>query len=215
MYITVFVVDDDEAARESLVFLLRSEGITSRSYASAADFLGQLSEDHQGCIITDIRMPGMDGIALVEHLREIGCRIPVVVITGHGDVELAVQAMKAGVTDFIEKPFESDVILRAVRRALEITHQSHAHETHKQAIKRRMETLTSREMQVFEGVTEGRSNKELALSLAISPRTVEIYRANVMDKMHADSLSDLVRMMLTLQYDEDDAFPRRAAGGRR
>jgi two-component system response regulator FixJ len=194
--LTVFIVDDDQAARESLTFLLRTEGLMCRAYASALAFLHQLQPDQQGCIITDVRMPDMDGIALVNRLREIGCRVPIIVITGHADVPLAVQAMKAGVSDFIEKPFESDAILAAVRRCLELSRKSEVEESLRTVVERRLATLTERELQVCGAVVEGLSNKEVALSLAISPRTVEIYRANVMAKMQAGSLSELVRMLL-------------------
>ena len=146
--------------------------------------------------MTDVRMPEMDGISLVHKLREIGCRIPIVVITGHADVALAVQAMKAGVSDFIEKPFESDTILAAVRRCLETSLSSEFQESLRAGVERRRATLTEREAQVCAAVVEGLSNKEAALALNISPRTVEIYRANVMAKMQAGSLSELVRMFL-------------------
>ncbi len=199
MDLTVFVVDDDEAARDSLKFLMRTEGFTCRSYASAAAFLNQLVPEHHGCIITDVRMPEMDGIALVNRLKAIGSRIPVIVITGHADVPLAVKAMKAGVTDFIEKPFESDTILNAVRQCLEMTRSSKAQESYKAGVERHMATLTEREKQVFVALYEGLSNKEIAQSLDISPRTVEIYRANVMSKMQAQSLSGLVKMMIVSQ----------------
>lgn len=193
---TVFVIDDDQAARESLTFLLRTEGITCRAYGSAAAFLQQLQPIQQGCIVTDVRMPGMDGISLVHRLHEIGCRMPIVVITGHADVPLAVQAMKAGVADFIEKPFESDTILAAIRRCLELSRQSEVQETQRTIIERRRASLTGREGQVCVAIVDGLSNKEAALSLNISPRTVEIYRANVMAKMQAGSVSELVRMLL-------------------
>ncbi|MDO9338310.1 MAG: response regulator FixJ [Caulobacter sp.] len=194
---TVFVVDDDEAARKSLTFLLRTEGVRSRAFESGPAFLEQLEPGQRGCVVTDVRMPEMDGITLVRKLKERDCRMPVIVITGHADVPLAVQAMKAGVADFIEKPFESDTILNAVRRCLEASRSLSVQESHRQIIESRMASLTERERQVFEAVAEGRSNKEIALSLSISPRTVEIYRANVMAKMQAESLSELVKMSLT------------------
>jgi len=194
--LTAFVIDDDKASRDSLLFLFRSEGITSRAYGSAAEFLAQLEPEHRGCIVTDVRMPVMDGMQLIAKLKELGCRIPTVVITGHADVPLAVQAMRAGVIDFIEKPFEGDSMLAAVRRAFELSQRADAQETQLQMVLRRLSTLTEREMQVCDAVTAGAANKLIAAQLAISPRTVEIYRANVMAKMQADSLSELVRMML-------------------
>ncbi|OYX34930.1 MAG: DNA-binding response regulator [Caulobacterales bacterium 32-69-10] len=196
MDLTTFVVDDDEPARNSLTFLLRTEGVRCRSFSSGPKLLAELHPNDRGCIVTDVRMPEMDGIALVEALRGIGCRIPVIVITGHADVPLAVRAMKAGVIDFIEKPFESDTILRAVRHALERSLESGLEDFRREMIDRRAALLTDREKQVCAAIVEGFSNKEVALTLNISPRTVEIYRANVMSKMQADSLSELVRMML-------------------
>jgi len=197
MDLTTFVVDDDEAAGQSLTFLLRTSSIRARAYSSALDFLAQLQPDHRGCVVTDVRMPVMDGIALVERLRELACPMPVIVITGHADVQLAVSAMKAGAAEFIEKPYQIDEMLTAVRRCLDSA-QDHDHrKAEKDTIGQRIESLTERESQVFAAVAEGRSNKEVALALQISPRTVEIHRANVMAKMQAASLSDLVRMMLT------------------
>ncbi|MDB5438196.1 MAG: fixJ, partial [Caulobacteraceae bacterium] len=150
----------------------------------------------RGCIISDVRMPDMDGIALLAELRVLACPMPVIVITGHADVPLAVKAMKAGAQDFIEKPFESEALLNAVRRGLEVNHESDARETRRAGVARRLASLSERETQVVERLVEGASNKEIALALGISPRTVEIYRANVMSKMQAASLSELVRMML-------------------
>ena len=191
------MIDDDDAARHSLVFLLRAEGLTSRSYSSAPEFLKQLQPEHRGCVITDVRMPEMDGIELVHALSAAGCRMPVIVITGHADVRLAVQAMKAGVSDFIEKPFESAAIIAAVRAGLERARDEDAVETERQSVERRRTLLTEREDQVLERLCDGLTNKEIGVSLGISSRTVEIYRASVMSKMNAKSLSDLVRMVLT------------------
>jgi two-component system response regulator FixJ len=194
---TVFVIDDDDAMRESLIFLLRSEGVPSRAFASAQAFLDQLHDDHRGCVITDIRMPGMDGLALVAAMASRRWVLPIIVITGHGDVPLAVQAMKAGVTDFIEKPFESDAILGAVRRALEIEVSQRTVDSYRETVKSRIEALTQRERQVLHLVADGLANKEIGQVLNISWRTVETYRAGVMHKMKADSLSDLVRMVIS------------------
>lgn len=205
MNLTAFVVDDDQAARDSLLFLLRSEGITSRAYQSAAEFLGQLEPEHRGCVVTDVRMPDMDGMQLIAKLKQIGCNIPTVVITGHADIPLAVQAMRAGVTDFIEKPFNADAILAAVRRAFELTKKTDAQETQLQTVLRRLDTLTDRERQVCDAVAAGAANKLIAVQLAISSRTVEIYRANVMAKMQADTLPELVRMMLLVDAQSGSA----------
>jgi two-component system response regulator FixJ len=194
---TTFVVDDDVSAAQSLVFLLRTSSIRARAFPSAIAFLEQFDVEQRGCVVTDVRMPDMDGIALVGKLRELGSLLPVIVVTGHADVPLAVSAMKAGASDFIEKPYEAGVMLAAVRRCLESAEGADQKHAQKIAVDRRIQSLTERERQVFAAVADGRSNKEVALSLQISPRTVEIHRANVMSKMEADSLSELVRMMLT------------------
>jgi two-component system response regulator FixJ len=193
---TVFVVDDDEAALHSLVILLKSEGLNPRGFASAHDFLATYSSDLRGCIITDLRMPSMDGVDLIKALKGLGCILPVIVITGHADVSRAVDAMKAGAKDFIEKPYESEQILRSVRACLEENDAAVDANAARGKIVRRIESLTAREKQVLDMIMEGASNKAIAAGLAISPRTVEIYRANVMSKMRADSLSELIRITL-------------------
>ena len=194
---TVFVVDDDAAALDSLVMLLKSDGLTTRGFASAHEFLAQFDTELRGCVITDLRMPSMDGIELIKALKAAGCILPVIVITGHADVSRAVDAMKAGATDFLEKPYESEQILRAVRAGLEENDAAVDAGADRVRIQRRMDSLTARERQVLDLIMEGASNKVIAAKLAISPRTVEIYRANVMSKMRADSLSDLIRSTIT------------------
>ena len=194
---TVFVVDDDAAALDSLVMLLKSDGLTTRGFASAHEFLAQFDTELRGCVITDLRMPSMDGIELIKALKAAGCILPVIVITGHADVSRAVDAMKAGATDFLEKPYESEQILRAVRAGLEENDAAVDAGADRLRIQRRMDSLTARERQVLDLIMEGASNKVIAAKLAISPRTVEIYRANVMSKMRADSLSDLIRSTIT------------------
>ena len=194
---TVFVVDDDAAALDSLVLLLRSDGLNPSGFSSATAFLESLTPEARGCVISDVRMPGMDGVELLRTLRARGFILPVIVITGHADVTVAVQAMKAGATDFVQKPFESELILRLVRTCLEENDEAVDADAKRNRVRRRIESLTSRERQVLDLIMEGASNKVIAASLAISPRTVEIYRANVMSKMRADSLSDLIRMTLT------------------
>ncbi len=194
---TVFVVDDDDAARDSLVMLLKSDGLTARGYASAHDFLATFDPQARGSIITDLRMPSMDGIELIRALKTVGCILPVIVITGHADVSRAVDAMKAGAADFIEKPYESELILRVVRHCLEENDAAVDAGASRTRVLRRLESLTPRERQVLDLIIDGASNKVIAASLAISPRTVEIYRANVMSKMRADSLSDLIRSTIT------------------
>lgn len=193
---TAFVIDDDDDVRDSLVFLLRSQGLTCRAFATAQAFLDQLRDDQQGCIITDVRMPEIDGLELVERLKARGCGMGVIVLTGHADVPIAVRAMKAGVYDFLEKPFPSDSLVEAVQAVMAQNKDEEGERARREAVARRAEGLTPRERQVYEAVVEGFSNKEIALELELSPRTIEIYRANVMTKMQAGSLSELVRMKL-------------------
>jgi two-component system response regulator FixJ len=192
----VHVVDDDEAMRQSMAFLLRTANIQVQTYEAAADFLNALPQAKAGCVVTDVRMPGMSGIELLHRLRKLKVSMPVIVITGHGDVPLAVEAMKGGAMDFIEKPFDDEVLLGAVRAAI----GAHATDSERQALKAaitgRLASLSKREREVLEGLVAGHSNKTIAHDLGISPRTVEIYRANVMTKMQAGSLSDLVRMAI-------------------
>jgi len=192
----VHVIDDDEAVRQSPEFLLRSSGIAARTYNSAAAFLAEPPPSGSGCVITDVRMPGMTGIDLLRRLGERRIKIPVIVITGHGDVPLAVEAMKTGAVEFLEKPFDDELLLHAVRSALDSSHESAARESERSEIETRLAGLTNRERDVLEGLVAGKPNKIIAFDLAISPRTVEIYRANVMTKMKAASLSELVRMAL-------------------
>jgi two-component system response regulator FixJ len=193
---TVFVVDDDAPALDSLLMLLRSDGLNPSGFSSAEAFLDDLSPDARGCIISDVRMPGMDGVQLIRALKERHCLMPVIVITGHADVTIAVQAMKAGAAEFVQKPFESELILRLVRACLEENDDAVDASSRRLRVLRRIESLTAREHQVLDLIMQGASNKLIASSLDISPRTVEIYRANVMSKMRADSLSDLIRMTL-------------------
>jgi two-component system, LuxR family, response regulator FixJ len=192
----VHVIDDDEAVRESVEFLLRTSGITARTYESATAFLGALPSINSGCVITDVRMPGVSGIDLLRRIAEMRLKIPVIVMTGHGDVPLAVEAMKVGAIDFIEKPFDDELLLRSVRSALSRSQENTAREAEQTELHARLSTLTNREREVLEGLVAGKPNKIIAFDLAISPRTVEIYRANVMTKMEAGSLSELVRMAL-------------------
>ena len=192
----VHIIDDDDAVRDSLAFLLESADMAVRTYESAVRFLEQSSGLERGCIVTDVRMPDMTGLDLVRHLNAQGSSLPVIVITGHGDVPLAVEAMRAGVVDFIEKPFDDELMLTALRRALDIS-RNHAEEaSERRDIAQRLARLSTRERQVLDGLVAGQANKVVALSLGISPRTVEVYRANLMTKMRASSLSELVRMTL-------------------
>lgn len=190
---TVFVVDDDEDVRDSLHALLESAGWPVEQFASAADFLASAGLERGGCLVTDVRMPGMDGLALQAALAERGAGLPVIVVTGHGDVPLAVQAMKAGAVDFLEKPFDDEQLLASVSRAAALRLQDQERQAAASAARARLETLTPRERQVLDLLVQGHPNKAIAFELDISPRTVEIHRAHLMEKMDARSLSDLVR----------------------
>lgn len=192
----IHLVDDDPAILDSLRFLMTSADLDVRTYESAFALLDRVAQLEPGCIVTDIRMPGMDGLQLVVKLRELGAPHPVVVLTGHAEVALAVRAMKAGVADFLEKPFQDEALLSAVRTALTEAQGAVVRQEEIAEIGRRASLLTPRERDVLGAVVAGDSNKAAALRLGISPRTVEIYRANVMEKMQANSLSELVRMAL-------------------
>jgi two-component system response regulator FixJ len=194
--VAVHVIDDDEAVRESLAFLLQSAKLSVRTYESAVAFLASLPKGVAGCIITDIRMPDVDGIELLRRLKGMDVNLPVIVITGHGDVPLAVEAMKVGAVDFLEKPFDDEVMLSAVKAALNRQKEDTAQSAEREEVLEKLATLSNRERQVLDGLVIGNPNKTIAFDLGISPRTVEIYRANVMTKMKAASLSDLVRMAL-------------------
>jgi len=190
----VHIVDDDEAVRQSLAFLLSSAGLAVRLYDSATAFLAGLASVKGGCLITDMRMPDMTGLELLHALKARACGLPAIVITGHGDVALAVEAMKAGAVDFIEKPFDEEAILHAVQAALERGSEGEGGDA--PAIAARLASLSERERQVLEGLIAGHPNKTIAYDLGISPRTVEVYRANLMTKMEARSLSELIRMAI-------------------
>jgi two-component system response regulator FixJ len=192
----VHVIDDDESVRHALAFLLATSGMAVQVYESGTAFLETVGSLQGGCILTDVRMPGIDGLALQRRLIELGVRLPVIVMTGHGDVPLAVEAMKAGAVDFLEKPFDDQVLLSAIRSALDRYDQQGRRESEKTQIAARLDALSVRERQVLDGLIAGQPNKTIAYDLDISPRTVEIHRANVMTKMGAGSLSELVRMAL-------------------
>ena len=193
---TVHVIDDDEALRDSLTFLLRTARLDVQSYPSATAFLEALPEANLSCVITDVRMPGMSGIDLLRHLRERKISVPVIVITGHGDIPLAVEAMRIGAIDFLEKPFGDEVLIASVKAALRQKEGEAKRHGERAEIEGRLAALSNRERDVLGGLVAGRANKQIAFDLGISPRTVEIYRANLMSKMQAGSLSDLVRMAL-------------------
>ena len=195
----VYVIDDDDAARHSLEFLLDCAGIRVRGFPSADAFLSSAPTLDGACIVTDVRMPGTNGMELVDALRSRGATVPVIVITGHADVPLAIQAMKAGVSDFIEKPFDDDTMLNAIRQALAVQAGNEDAMAERQAISDRIKSLSGREREVMDGLVAGKANKAIAFDLAISVRTVEVYRANAMMKMQAKTLSDLVRMATIME----------------
>jgi two-component system response regulator FixJ len=192
----VHVIDDDEALRQSLAFLLRANAIEVETYESGATFLAAAPALKSGCVVTDVRMPEINGIELLRRLKELKIPLPVIVITGHGDVPLAVEAMKFGAADFLEKPFDDEILLAAVRSALNRQDTDSKRQAERAAIDDRLAALSNREREVLEGLVAGRANKQIAFDLGISPRTVEVYRANLMTKMQATSLSELVRMAL-------------------
>ncbi len=192
----VHVIDDDEAIRQSLAFLLQAAKLEVKTYSTAMAFLDALPDSASGCVITDVRMPGMSGVDLLRRLKELKIGMPVIVITGHGDVALAVEAMKVGAVDFLEKPFDDDVLLASVQSALKRQDGETKRHIERLEIEGRLAGLSNRERDVLGGLVAGRANKQIAFDLGISPRTVEIYRANLMNKMKAGSLSDLVRMAL-------------------
>ena len=190
----VHVVDDDEAMRKSLEFLLGSAGFSVRLYELAKSLLDALQNVVSGCVLTDIRMPEIDGARAASAAQRSGRKVPVIVMTGQGDVPLAVEAMKLGAHDFIEKPFEDETTIGAIRSALEKTVTSEPADPAWPSSETRLSTLSPRERQVLDGLIAGDANKVMAIDLNISPRTVEIYRAKLMSKMQASSLSELVRL---------------------
>jgi two-component system response regulator FixJ len=196
----VHVIDDDDAVRDSIAFLLEAAGFEVKTYDSGVRFLEEYSDQESGCVLTDVRMPGLTGLELAVRLRALGSGLPIIVITGHADVALAVEAMKAGVEDFIEKPFDDVVLVKSVEAALARAGApgtgANSSAAERAETLRRLDTLSMRERQVLQALVEGRANKVMARDLGISPRTVEIYRANLMQKMGAMNLSQLVRMTL-------------------
>jgi len=211
---SIFVIDDDFAVRDSLVLLLRKEGMRARGFASGAEFFSLAPDDPVACVVTDLRMADMDGAEVIRRLSALrGDAWPVIVITGHGDVPSAVELMKAGVVDFIEKPFDPNRLIETVRGCLRRLDTVSAERQRMARITGRLERLTPRERQVFDALIQGQSNKQIAQDLTISPRTVEVFRANVMSKMEAESLSDLVQMGLSLPA-RDGTADEAAAEGR-
>ena len=192
----IHVIDDDAAVRDSIAFLLETAGLTTRTDESALAFLAEKNRA-AGCIVTDVRMPDMTGLELARRLRDSGSVEPVIVVTGHADVSLAIEAMRAGVVDFIEKPFDDEILLTSIQRVLDQASKASSADFEKRTFVARLGSLSPRERDVVEGLVKGHANKVIAFDLGISPRTVEVYRANVMTKMQAGSLSELVRMVMT------------------
>jgi len=192
----ITIIDDDESMRKSLAFRLRAAGFRVASYGSALAFLDAPPDIGEGCVVTDIRMPQMDGMELLRRIKSSGRNLHVIVMTGHGDVSLAVEAMKLGASDFIEKPFEDEKLLTMINAALNNAEASSRRDRKALEIVELMRSLTARERDVLDGLVAGRSNKDIGRDLDISPRTVEIHRANLMRKMRATSLSELIRIAI-------------------
>ena len=198
---TIFIVDDDAAVRDSLEALLDAEGFAVEAFDSAKSFLNGFKPRDVCCLIADIRMPDMDGLELQEEILRRGLGLPVIIVTGHGDVPLAVRAMKAGAVDFIEKPFDDEALRSSIARALEQSRRSRGESAAAQEAETRIAQLTVREREVMEHLVAGRPNKVIAHRMDISPRTVEVHRGRVMEKMQARSLSDLVRLALAAKIE--------------
>ncbi|ABC31895.1 Response regulator [Hahella chejuensis KCTC 2396] len=192
----VYVVEDDEAVRDSLLLLLRAEGYSTKGYSSAQSFLEEEVADLNGCLVLDIRMPGMTGMELHKKLLEMGCALPVIFVTGHGDVAMAVEAMKLGAVDFVQKPYREEDLLEKVKGALAMDAEQKEALRHKEKLRQKIESLTPRELEIMEMMIEGNANKVIAIELNISQRTVEIHRSRVMQKMGTHSLAQLVQMVL-------------------
>jgi RNA polymerase sigma factor (sigma-70 family) len=200
----VFVVDDDEALRNSLRWLIESAGLRVQTFASAQEFLDNAYPGQAGCLLLDVRMPGMSGLELQSQLENRSISLPVIIITGHGDISMAVKAMQAGAVDFIEKPFDDEQLLQAIQRALDASEEQRERRTLQLEIAARISQLTPREQEVMAMVTAGKSNREIAAELDVSSKTVEAHRARVMEKMQAQSLAELVRMTIVAAGTLDD-----------
>ena len=199
--IVVHVVDDEEAVRNSLAFLLGTSGFAVRTHASAMAFLEVAGSIRNGCLVTDLRMPDIDGVELLRRLKAAGMMLPAIVVTGHGDVQMAVEAMKNGAIDFIEKPFSDEVLIESIARAVDQASSQLNADATQSRTRERLSSLSDREIQVLKGVVQGQPNKAIALELSLSPRTVEVYRAGLMNKMQAKSLAELVRMVMDIDLD--------------
>ncbi|WP_417806609.1 response regulator transcription factor [Thioclava sp.] len=199
----IHIVDDDRAAREGLGFLLSSLGLTIASHASAADLLSTLGDQAVGCILADVRMPGMTGLELLEELGRRDCPLPVIMITGHGDVPMAVRAMRAGAMDFFEKPIKGMALVERINEALRISRERAQAISERAQLTQRVDSLTAREGEVARAVLAGRQNKQIAHDLGISLKTVENHRHNAMEKMQASSAADLVRLLVAAGWQAD------------
>ncbi len=196
---TVFVVDDDQAVRQSLEMLIKSVGHTVQTYRSAQDFLDAYDTEKPGCLVLDIRMPGMSGLELQKTLRQRHIDIPTIFITGHGDVPVAVRALKDGAFEFLEKPFSKQMLLEHIRDAIKADEERRTQRGASNKMEARMSSLTERERQVMDLVVEGKVNKEIAAALGLSKKTVEVHRANVMQKLQADSIAELVKLVVSVR----------------
>ena len=203
----VFVVDDDQAMRNSLKWLIESVGMKVETYSTADEFIQNYYPGRAGCLLLDVRMPGMSGLELQEHFIKHQINIPIIIITGHGDVPMAVRAMKSGAIDFIEKPFNDELLLESIRNALNMDVEQRAAQAERAEIATRLANLTPREHEVMEMVTAGKANKEIAQTLGVSAKTVEAHRSRVMEKMQADSLAELVKMAVAanIEISKDDS----------
>lgn len=200
---SVFIVDDDPAMRESLEFLIDSVGLKPRTFASGAAFLDRVQPDWAGCAIVDVRMPGVSGLELQERLNERNIKLPIIVVTGHADVPMAVRAMKSGALDFVQKPFNDQVMLDLVNRALEMDYQKRREMAQFEELQIFYDRLTPREREVMEHVVAGYSNKQVAAALGLSEKTIEVHRSRVMAKMECDSVAELVQMAMELRAREN------------
>jgi len=197
----VYIVDDEEAVSDSIAMLLRSVGLSSRVFPDAASFLAQHRPEHAGCLVLDVRMPRMSGLELQQELNRRDSTLPLIFMTGHGDVPMAVEAMRAGAVDFLQKPFNDEDLIRRVQKAMDQDARERELLQRKEEVRRRWDELTEREREVAVRIGRGEANKVMALELAISERTVELHRARIMQKMEARSLAQLVRMLLVLELE--------------
>ncbi len=196
---TVFIVDDDEAVRSSIKLLMKTVGRPAETFSSADEFLDHYNPDWRGCLVLDIRMPGMSGLDLQEKLNTLGTNLEIVFITGHGDVPMAVQAIKCGAAEFLQKPFRDQDLIDHINKLCEQAVHKQRDQSEAHDIRQRLEELSERERDIMYRVVEGQANKAIAIDLDLSPRTVEVHRANIMRKMHARSLAHLIRMVLFVE----------------